>query len=100
MSTRLWELDIPISTEYASLYPSYGEPRNAVRCTTCGKLMARVFELDVLRCPCGARRHVIAEITDPIVIRAILEHLNLPATLPDLAPARPPPQPALPFEPA
>jgi len=40
-------------------------------------LLMRVFALDILRCPCGARREIIAMITDPPVIRAILECLHL-----------------------
>jgi len=45
-------------------------------------LLMRVFALDIVRCPCGARREIIAMITDPSldpealegpVIRAILE---------------------------
>jgi len=41
------------------------------------QLLLRVFALDILRCPCGARREIIAMITDPPVIRAILECLHL-----------------------
>ena len=46
----------------------------------------RTFALDILRCPCGARREIIAMITDPSldpealegpVIRAILECLHI-----------------------
>ena len=56
------------------------------------ELMKRVFGHDVLRCHhCGNRRQIIALITEPSVIRRILEHLGLPAELPLLAPARPPP---------
>ena len=62
------------------------------------ELMKRVFAIDVLRCHhCGSRRQVIALITLPSIIRRILEHLGLPADPPIVAPARPPPQLALPF---
>ena len=54
--------------------------------------MLRVFEIDVLACPCGGRRRVIALLTDPTVVRRILAHLGLPTTAPAIAPARPPPQ--------
>ena len=56
--------------------------------------MRRVFALDVLRChACGSRRRTIALITQPGVIRRILEHLGLPAARragPSAAPARAP----------
>ena len=55
--------------------------------------MKKVFELDVLRCPyCGAKRKLIALITDGAVVRKILEHLELPTTTESLAPARGPPE--------
>lgn len=61
------------------------------------ELMRRVFEFDVLRCPCGARRKILAAITDPSAIAAILDCLALPTEPPLLAPARAPPQLPLPF---
>ena len=39
-------------------------------------LIRRVFELDQLLCPCGGQLRVIAFITEPRVIRKILEHLK------------------------
>jgi hypothetical protein len=60
--------------------------------------MKRVLEIDVLQCPCGARRAIIAFINDPNVVHAILECLGLPTTAPDVAPARPPPQAEFVFE--
>ena len=57
-------------------------------------LLRRVFEVDVLVCPCGGRRRMIAMITRQKAIRRILSHLGLPTTGPSLAPARPPPEPA------
>ncbi len=62
------------------------------------ELMQRVFKVDVLVCEhCGGRRRVLTFLTDPPVLRAILEHLGLPADPPTVAPARPPPEPELPF---
>ena len=50
------------------------------------------FELDVLACPrCASRLKLIACITQPAAIRAILRHLLLPADAPDPQPARAPP---------
>ena len=53
------------------------------------QLIKRVFGLDPLRCPrCSATMVVVAFITDPPVLRRILNHLGLPTTTPPLAPAR------------
>jgi hypothetical protein len=52
------------------------------------ELLQRVFLLDVLACPCGGRRQVIAFITEQKVIKAILESLGLPTTGPPNEPAR------------
>jgi len=48
----------------------------------------RVFREDVLLCPCGGRRVVLAFITEKKVVREILERLGLPTTGPPIAPAR------------
>jgi hypothetical protein len=50
-----------------------------------------VFAQDVLACPCGGRRRVLAFITDLEVAAAILAALGIPATIPTFAPARAPP---------
>ena len=56
------------------------------------ELMARVFGVNVLRCPkCGGECRVIAMIDDPPVIRKILGHMGLPTEPIELAPARGPP---------
>jgi hypothetical protein len=55
-------------------------------------LMQRSFGFDVLACPrCGGRLRLIALIQNAIVIERILRHLGLPAELPAMRPARPPP---------
>lgn len=52
---------------------------------------ARVFAVDVLTCPdCGGARRLIATITDGLVVRRILDHLELPSSPPPIAPARAP----------
>ncbi len=58
---------------------------------TWADLMRRAFALDVLACPCGGRREVIALIEQRHVIIRILTHLGLPADLVSVRPARPPP---------
>ncbi len=50
-------------------------------------LLQRVFREDVLACPCGGRRRMLAFITERSAIKAILEHLGLPTTGPPIAPA-------------
>jgi hypothetical protein len=53
-------------------------------------LLRRVYLEDVLACPCGGRRRILADITDPDLIGAILEHLGLPTEPPPVARARSP----------
>ena len=61
-------------------------------------MMRRVFAIDVLHCDhCGGRRKLIALITDPMVVRRILRHLELPSEPPPIAAARAPPQMAFAF---
>ncbi len=55
------------------------------------ELLQRVFAEDVLACPCGGRRRVLAFITDLHVASDILAALGLPATIPTFATARAPP---------
>ncbi len=42
------------------------------------RLIAKVFEVDPLRCPCGATMRIVAVILEPPVIRKILVHLARP----------------------
>jgi hypothetical protein len=46
------------------------------------ELLLRVFREDILVCPCGGRRKVIAFIDERPVIERILGHLGLPTTGP------------------
>ena len=56
-------------------------------------LLRRVFAVDVLTCPdCGGARRLIATITDGLVVRRILDHLELPSSPPTITPARAPPE--------
>ena len=46
-------------------------------------LLARVYDIDCLKCPrCGGQLRMIAVITEPEPIRAILESMGLPSTPP------------------
>jgi hypothetical protein len=53
-------------------------------------LLKRTYLEDVLACPCGGRRRIIADISEPDVIVAILTHLRLPTEPPPIARARGP----------
>jgi len=56
-------------------------------------LRRRTFALDVLACVrCGGRRQVLAYLTAPGGVRAILEHLELPTRPAKRAVAQGPPQ--------
>jgi len=55
-------------------------------------LLRRVFADDVLQCPCGGRRSVIAVVTDPGIARTLLGALGLAHEPAAFAPARAPPQ--------
>ena len=60
------------------------------------QLLARIYEVFPLRCPeCGSQMRILAFLTDPAPVGAILRHLDLPHTTPPLSPARAPPQAAL-----
>ncbi|HIF41240.1 MAG TPA: hypothetical protein EYQ74_09095 [Planctomycetes bacterium] len=57
------------------------------------ELMARVFDVEVLRCgKCRSRLKWIAAITEADVIARILAHLKLECAVRVPRPARPPPQ--------
>jgi len=54
-------------------------------------MMKRTWGFDVLACPrCAGRMRVIATLTDPAVVRQILEHLGVRASPLPRAPARDP----------
>lgn len=53
------------------------------------RLLKRVFDIDVERCPhCGGQLKIISAIEDPATIGKILRHLGLPARAPPRAPAQ------------
>jgi len=57
------------------------------------ELMARAFDLDVLKCPqCGGKMRLLATIEEPDVVRKILKHLGLSTEIPEPRPARSPPE--------
>jgi hypothetical protein len=44
------------------------------------ELLRRVFATDVLSCPCGGHRSVVAVVVDDAMARAVLATLGLPCT--------------------
>ena len=63
-------------------------------------LLARIYENFPLLCPqCGGDLRIIAFITEPPAIKAILAHLGEPIAPPIVAPARGPPRWNLAIEP-
>ncbi|HEX5138832.1 MAG TPA: transposase [Planctomycetota bacterium] len=53
-------------------------------------LLRRVYLEDVLACPCGGRRRVLAAVEEPKTIAVLLEQLGLPTEPPPIARARSP----------
>ena len=56
-------------------------------------LLARTFGLNMEICShCGGRMRIVAAITDRASIKRYLEGVGLPSGIPEIKPARPPPQ--------
>jgi hypothetical protein len=56
-------------------------------------LLARIYEVLPLLCPaCGGPMRILAFLTDPLLVTAILVHLELPHQPPLISSARGPPQ--------
>jgi hypothetical protein len=54
------------------------------------QLLRRIHWVDVLACPCGGRRAIVADISERDVVVALLAHLGLPPFAPPIARARSP----------
>ena len=74
--------------------PAVVPPRPRVDWAT---LLRHTFGLDVLECPCGDRRRVLAAVTSPSVAEKSLRALGRLPPHPPLATGPPPPQLALPL---
>jgi len=56
-------------------------------------LLKRTFGLDLETCPhCGGRMRIVAAITDRLSIKRYLDGVGLSSEIPEIRPARPPPQ--------
>jgi len=54
-------------------------------------LLRRTFEVDVLACrQCGGRLRVLGAVTNPAMVRLVLESVGMPTEAPRAAPARDP----------
>jgi hypothetical protein len=72
--------------------PAASDRRSPAHRMRWAALLQRVFAIDALRCPrCGSTLHLIATIEDPVVARAILECMELPARAPPATVASPEP---------
>ncbi|MCX5748140.1 MAG: transposase, partial [Proteobacteria bacterium] len=92
---------VPAAPSNDATSPSCAAPTSASGHRTrlpWAELLRRVFADDVLRCPCGGRRSVIAIVAVPAIARAVLVGLGLPAEPATFAPARAPPQTELWFD--
>ena len=93
---QAWRLDTPAGGGDATAYQRQRRHARVVPQPYArfdwASLLRRVFLEDVLACPCRGRRRILAEITEPTAILAILEHVGLPARAPPIAAARAPGQ--------
>jgi hypothetical protein len=65
---------------------------------TWAALLARTFNLELERCSiCGGKMKAVAAVTDPASIRRYLEGTGHSPDIPEIAPARAPPQEELDF---
>jgi hypothetical protein len=80
----------PPASREVSQADAPADPARAPRTSlSWAQLLYRVFFVDALLCTrCGDRMTVIAFLTDPTVVRRVLEHLKIPATPPPIWPAR------------
>ena len=67
-------------------------PSRAMRASSSARasLLRRVHLVDVLSCPCGGRRALLADVTDAATVAAILAHIGLATEPPLVARARDP----------
>jgi hypothetical protein len=67
------------------------EPKAQARPAAASRALRRSFEVDVLACPgCGGRLRVLGEVTDPAMVRLVLDSLGMPTDAPRVARARDP----------
>lgn len=89
--------DVPDSDTRASAPPAAAHDESTRPATPArlrwAVLLARIYEVLPLLCPaCGGELKILAFLTDPPVVSAILLYLELPHRPPPISPARGPPQ--------
>jgi hypothetical protein len=85
--------DAPLRAAPLPLVSSESAPHKPRPRLDWASLLRHSFNLDVLRCPCGGHRKVLAAVTSPAVAEKVLRHLGkLPSRPP---PATGPPLPQL-----
>ena len=81
---------VPKKPDPEKLRETRGSSRNRLLWAA---LLARVFAIDVTKCVnCGGRLRLVAAITDAASAKRYLDGVGLPSAVPELAPARAPPQ--------
>jgi len=65
-----------------------GKPRSRPERMFWADLVTRVWLTEILRCPCGGRRTVLAMVFDPVSIERVLTHMGLSYSPPQRAPPR------------
>jgi len=86
---------IAVGTSNSPDDPDRDAPYRKRRRIEWARLLRQVFVVDVLQCPCGGERKIIAALTrnhSPEPLRRYLDHIGEPVDPPPTAPARAPPQ--------
>ena len=87
---------VPKKPDEEELRKTRGKSKNRILWAA---LLKRTFRIDVETCPhCGGRMRIIAAITERASIKRYLEGVGLSSEIPEIKPARPPPQLDLEYE--
>jgi len=82
------EREPPVATLYDQLDPLAGGEEERDAYIPWAELLRRVYQVDMLACPCGGKRRFVSYVTEPEKIREGLEKLGLWSEAPPLAKAR------------
>lgn len=89
-NAKLRSAVIPKKPDPKELEKTRGKSKNRLLWAA---LLARTFRLEMEVCAhCGGRMRMVAALTDPTSIKAYLNGVGLPSEIPQIKPARPPPQ--------
>jgi len=87
---------VPQKPDKEELQKTRGQSKNRLLWAA---LLARTFGLSMEVCPhCGGRMRIVAAVTDRASIKRYLDGVGLPSELPEIKPARPPPQMEIEYE--